>query len=66
VPKNCKEFKEVSVNISVSCLVLYPVITLEPPLTLKNPAELVAVGFHSSGTGPVSALTSAHLINSGS
>ena len=55
-----------SVQISVSCLTLAPVIILEPSLTNKNPAELANSGLHTSGLGPISALTSANLINIGS
>lgn len=66
VPKNCKVDNEVSVNIRVSCLVFIPATILEPVLTLKKPAVLVAVGCHTSGSGPTVASTFAHLINRGS
>ena len=66
VPKNCSVLSDVSVHIRVSCLTLAPVIILEPSLTNKNPAVLASSGFQTSGLGPISALTSAHLINIGS
>ena len=46
-PINCMEYKDVSVQISISCLALRPPTICEPEDSLISPAVLVAVGSHS-------------------
>jgi len=45
-PINCIEYKEVSVNITISCLVLTAPTISEPDESLKPPAVLLVFGVH--------------------
>lgn len=47
-PTNCIEYKEVSVQINVSCLDLIPPIISLPDESLTEPAVFVVCGCHST------------------